>query len=125
MDTPSQVVSNFDQAVTQWMSPVQTVRGSWLNSSHDQLAIGLEPCFRVNFQSARSICGVGLADRTGKSWVACCPGGKRAAISGPTRRPVKPLVTMGELLFQFGSARIASYAATASWAGVPRRVATF
>ncbi len=93
--TPSQAVSNFDHAVTQWMSRVILVCGSALKSAHDHSATGLARTFSVNFQSSIEMRGLGPADSTGKSSVTNWPGGSLLATSRGGCRPPNPRVTMG------------------------------
>jgi hypothetical protein len=60
-------VSSFDHLVTQWMSTVGGSLGSARNSSqlHE---IGWSTAPRIsNAHSVSGVCGVGPADRTGKS----------------------------------------------------------
>ncbi len=75
-DTPSQTVSSFDQRVTQWMSTVTVSRGSAWNSSQVQV-FRPSPSPIENVQSSSRVCGVGPAERTGKSCVSYWPGGMR------------------------------------------------
>src|SRR4051812_36611852 len=96
--TPSQAVLSFDHEVTQWMSRVILVRGSTLNSDQLHALTGRDPTFSVKVQSAGSIRGVGPAVSTGKSSTRGCPGGIRADGSDPDWRPVKPRVTLADLL---------------------------
>src|SRR6516225_724026 len=77
-DTPSHMVSSLDQRVTQWMSVVSVSVGSARNSSHVQLT-GSRPPSIENVHLDSGVCGVGPADRTGKSLVTYCPGGTRSA----------------------------------------------
>jgi hypothetical protein len=93
--TPSQAVSNFDQAVTQCMSRVIFDCGSALNSAQVHSLTGLARSFSVNFQPARSTRGVGPAESTGKSSVRYWPGGSLSATSAEGRRPPNPRVTIG------------------------------
>ena len=95
--TPSQAVLSFDHEVTQWMSRVNLVRGSALNSAQlhalpDEVRLqrespvgGLDPRRRAG-------------RKTGKLSTRCCPGGSRSDSSGPDWRPVKPRVTMVDFL---------------------------
>src|SRR5690349_10718106 len=77
-DTPCQVVSSLDQRVTQWMSLVSVSVGRARNSSQVQLFVSRPPVME-NDQPDSGVCGVGPADRTGKSRVTYCPGGTRPA----------------------------------------------
>ncbi len=82
------MVSSLDQRVTQWMSVVMSSVGSARNSSQVQLFGSLPPWIE-NVQFDSGVCGVGPADRTGKSSVTSWPGGPRP--SGAARRlPWKP-----------------------------------
>src|SRR3954468_24209897 len=96
--TPSQAVLSFDHEVTQWMSRVILVRGRALNSDQFHALTGRDPTFSVKLQSAGSIRGVGPAVSTGKFSTRCCPGGIRSDGSDPDWRPVKPRVTIADLL---------------------------
>src|SRR2546428_396800 len=51
--------------------------------------------------SSSAVCGVGPAERTGKSWVTYWPGGTRAGSTSAARRPRNPRETMGAILFSF------------------------
>ena len=92
--TPSQAVSNFDHAVTQWMSRVIFDCGSALNSAHDHSATGLARTFSVNVQSSVEMRGLGPADSTGKSSVTYWPGGSLLVTSRGGCRPPNPRVTI-------------------------------
>ena len=93
--TPSQAVSNFDHAVTQWMSRVILVCGSALNSAQVHFLTGRGPCLSVNVQSSVRTRGVGPAESTGKPWSRYWPGGMRASVSvGGFRPEEKPRVTI-------------------------------
>src|SRR2546425_1608833 len=60
------------------MSVVSVSVGRARNSSHVQLLVSRPPEIEnVHFDSW--VCGVGPADRTGKSLVTYCPGGTRSA----------------------------------------------
>src|SRR3954463_12294542 len=108
--TPSQAVLSFDHEVTQWMSRVILVRGSALNSHQLHALTGRGPTISVKVQSARSIRGVGPAVSTGKLSTRCCPGGIRSDSSDPDWRPVKPRVTIADLL-RAGAGNVSSGAA--------------
>src|SRR6266516_5876141 len=70
------------------MSVVVVSLGSSWNSSQLQLT-GSAPPSIVKVHSSSGVCGVGPADRTGKSSVRYWPGGTRSG--GPSRRrPVNP-----------------------------------
>src|SRR5206468_12725324 len=96
--TPSQVVSNFDHLVTQWMSPRQVVCGSASNSLQVQAASGFGPSLSVKRHVARSTRGVGPIDSTGKSSVLYWPGGRRAATSFVGGLPENPRVAIKRFL---------------------------
>src|SRR5215472_1882529 len=96
--TPSQAVLSFDHEVTQWMSRVILVRGSALNSDQLHVLTGRGPAFSVKVQSAGSIRGVGPAVSTGNWSTRCCPRGIRSDSSDPNWRPVKPRVTIADVL---------------------------
>src|ERR1700722_20877964 len=72
------------------MSALIVVCGSVLHSSHLQTRSSRPPSCRASFQSATLICGVGPADRIGKSAVTCCPGGTRLPRFGCARVDLKP-----------------------------------
>src|SRR3954470_1231808 len=74
------------------MSFVRVSDGSARNPSHVH-ATGSAPPSIVSFHSSSAVCGVGPAERTGKSSVTYCPGGKRP-LSSPRPRPRKPRETM-------------------------------
>src|SRR5919201_4981100 len=93
-DTPSHIVPNLDHFVTQWMSMVGVSRGSAWNSSHDQRTERpLEPRI-VKSHVASGVRGVGPAERTGKSRVSYCPGGRRPG-GADSRRLWKPRAMNG------------------------------
>src|SRR5215470_11975804 len=48
----------------------------------------------VKSQRSSGVCGVGPADKTGKSLVTYCPGGTRPG-GAPSRRPLKPREKIG------------------------------
>src|SRR3954447_7833639 len=68
-DTPVHVVSNFDHFVTQWMSTVTVSLGSARSCFHVQVAPWPTAPPTEKLHSAGGVCGVGPADRTGKSVV--------------------------------------------------------
>src|SRR5262245_2190913 len=94
MLTPSHAVSNLLHFVTQWMSRVICVTGRRMKSLHDQLLTGRGPACSVKRQSASATCGVGPADRTGKSVVTNCPGGRRPGAAAPRPLPLNPRVVI-------------------------------
>src|SRR5215831_4490707 len=93
-ETPRQIVSSFDHFVTQWMSTVTSSLGSARNSSHVQrLGSSTSPVIDKSHWSS-GVCGVGPAERTGKSGVRYWPGGTRSV--GPSERlPRKPREMIG------------------------------
>ena len=91
-ETPRHSVSSFDQVVTQWMSTTTVVCGSAWNSAHVHFASSDPPSCSASVHAARSTCGVGPADRTGKSLTRCWPGGTRA-LRPSGRRPRNPRET--------------------------------
>ena len=82
-------MSSLDHRVTQWMSTVIVSAGSAWNSVQVQLTGDLPPSME-KVQLASGVCGVGPADRTGKSRVTYWPGGTRPAGSVSSRRRWKP-----------------------------------
>src|SRR5580704_5214796 len=84
------MVSSLDHRVTQWMSTVTVSVGSAWNSCHVQLFDPSEAPSMENVHLASGVCGVGPADRTGKSWVTYWPGGTRPAGSASSWRRWKP-----------------------------------
>jgi hypothetical protein len=75
---PSNVMSNFDQRVTQWMSCVCPVRGNAFNSSQEsETGFSTSP-ETPNVQPARSVDGIEPACNTGHFSVRYWPGGRRA-----------------------------------------------
>ena len=68
-ETPVHVVSSLDHFVTQWMSTVKVCAGSARNSSHDQETGSSTAPWMVRLHSSSGVCGVGPAERTGKSGV--------------------------------------------------------
>jgi hypothetical protein len=100
IEMPSQIVSNLDHFVTQWMSLVVVWRGSAMNSSQVQRALLPSAPRRVKSQALSGVRGVGPAERTGKSRVSYWPGGSRPAVSADCRLPRNPreindIVVMG------------------------------
>src|SRR5579863_7277872 len=87
-ETPSQDVSSFDHRVTQCRSTVIVSVGNSRNDFQSHRFKTLLPSSIVNSQRSREMCGVGPADKTGKSVVRYCPGGSFA--SAALRRPAKP-----------------------------------
>src|SRR6185437_3636020 len=84
-DTPCQAVSSFDHFVTQWMSTVT----SWLGRSRNSAQLHVFCCPlrpTEKLQRSRAVCGVGPADRTGKSSVTYWPGGTLPAFAAGSWR---------------------------------------
>src|SRR5262249_52327277 len=94
-ETPSQSVSSFDHLVTQWMSTVIFSLGSARNSSHVQRCSSSTSPVIVKSHWSSGGCGVGPADRTGKSFVTYWPGGSRPRGASSRRRPLKPREMIG------------------------------
>src|SRR5918998_2267755 len=88
-ETPCQTVSSFDHLVTQWMSAVTSSLGSARSSSHVQRRGSSTSPTIEKSHSSSDLCGVGPAERTGKSLVTYWPGGTRPA-GASWRRPRKP-----------------------------------
>jgi hypothetical protein len=77
----------LDHLVTQWMSVVTVSAGSARISCqvHD---LSTEPArLMENVQFSVDTCGVGPADKTGKSVVTYWPGGTRSGATSSRRRP--------------------------------------
>src|SRR5258708_26966976 len=91
-ETPSQDVPSFDHRVTQCKSAVMVSLGKSRNDFQSQRRKTRVPSSIVNSQRSSATCGVGPADRTGKSVVRYCPGGSFAFSA--LRRPEKPLETI-------------------------------
>src|SRR3954453_21544854 len=89
--TPANQVSNFDQVVTQWMSPRYSEPGSACASSQVQVVGFATLPSTLMLQVSGAIRGVGSAVSTGQSApTSYCPGGRRGSRS--RRRPKKPRV---------------------------------
>src|SRR6266446_58767 len=83
IETPFQVVSNFDHLVTQWMSLVTLSVGNAVKSfQFHRFGWSISPSME-KLHWSRFTRGVGPADRTGKSLTTYWPGGRRpvAAVS--------------------------------------------
>ena len=81
--TPSQVVSSFDQRVTQWMSRVTVTTGRARNSVHERVnGVSTSPKTRKSQRDRSGYSGVRPKWRTGNFSVRTCPGGIRLRISG-------------------------------------------
>src|SRR3954451_16381449 len=88
---PAKNVSNFDQVVTQGMSPWYSERGSACAWSHVQVVGSATLPSTVMLHVSGAIRGVGSAVSTGQSLpTSYCPGGRRGSRS--RRRPKKPRV---------------------------------
>ena len=95
--TPCHTVSSFDHLVTQWMSRVTSSAGSARNSSHVQRRGSSTSPAIVKSHRSSGVCGVGPADKTGKSLVTYCPGGRRPA-GAFSRRPRNPREMIGGII---------------------------
>src|SRR5689334_22237085 len=83
------------------MSRVMRVTGRRTKSAQVQLLTGRGPSCNVKFHCSRLTCGVGPADKTGKSAVRYWPGGSRAgSVSVLLPRPLNPRVAIDFLLFR-------------------------
>lgn len=91
-DTPSQVVPNLDQRVTQCRSTVTVSVGNSRKDFQSHRCKTLLPSSIANFQRSSEMRGVGPADKTGKSVVRYWPGGNFA--SADVRRPENPRETI-------------------------------
>src|SRR3954452_24263157 len=91
-ETPSQDVPSFDHRVTQCRSTVKVSVGKSRNDFQSQLCRTFVPSSITNSQRLSDTCGVGPADKTGKSEVRYCPGG--SFTSAALRRPEKPRETI-------------------------------
>src|SRR5262249_47802193 len=87
-DTPSQDVPSFDHRVTQCRSTVKVSVGKSRNDFQSHRRRTFVPSPIINSQRSSGMCGVGPADKTGKSVVRYCPGG--SVTSEVLRRPEKP-----------------------------------
>src|SRR5262244_338744 len=87
-ETPSQDVPSFDHRVTQCKSAVMVSAGKSRNDFQSHRRKTSVPSSIVNSHSSSEMCGVGPADKTGKSVVRYCPGG--SFTSAARRRPEKP-----------------------------------
>src|SRR5215831_60221 len=97
-ETPCQTVSSFDHLVTQWMSRVISSLGRARNSSQLQPRGSSNSPMIEKSHSSSDVCGVGPAERTGKSRVTYWPGGTRAGSTSAARRPWNPRDTNARLL---------------------------
>src|SRR3954466_11653042 len=87
-ETPCQDVPSFDHRVTQCRSTVKVSVGKSRNDFQSHLRRTVVPSSITNSQRSSDTCGVGPADKTGKSVVRYCPGG--SFTSAALRRPEKP-----------------------------------
>src|SRR3954454_5870946 len=87
-ETPSHDVPSFDHRVTQCRSTVKVSVGKSRNDFQSHLRRTFVPSSITNSQRSSDTCGVGPADKTGKSVVRYCPGG--SFTSAALRRPEKP-----------------------------------
>src|SRR5260221_14262008 len=85
-ETPCQTVSSFDHLVTQWMSRVISSLGRARNSSQLQRRGSPSSPMIEKSHSSSEVCGVGPAEREGKSRGKYWPGGTRAGSATETRR---------------------------------------
>src|SRR6266404_4033205 len=92
-ETPCQTVSSFDHLVTQWMSRVISSLGRARNSSQLQPRGSSNSPLIEKSHSSSEVCGVGPAERTGKSRETYWPGGTRAGSTSAARRPRNPRET--------------------------------
>src|ERR1043166_7207595 len=103
-ETPSQEVPSFDHRVTQCRSTTKVSVGKWRNDLQSHLRSTFVPSSITNSQRSTDTCGVGPADKTGKSVVRYCPGG--SFTSAALRRPEKPreMISIGSYPYR-GSCR--------------------
>src|SRR5438552_16888465 len=87
-ETPSQNVPSFDHRVTQCRSTGKVSVGKSRNDFQSYRRITFVPSSITNSHWSSGMCGVGPADKTGKSVVRYCPGGSLA--SAELRRPKTP-----------------------------------
>src|ERR1700757_4666903 len=87
-ETPSQDVPSFDHRVTQRKSTVTVSLGRLRNDFQSHRCKTFLPSSILNSHWSSGTCGVGPADKTGKSVVRYCPGG--SFTSPALRRPEKP-----------------------------------
>src|SRR5258706_10327144 len=93
-ETPCQTVSSFDHFVTQWMSRVISSLGRARNSSQFHRRGSSKSPTIEKSHSSSDVCGVGPAERTGKSRVTYWPGGTRPVFAYSLRRPRNPRETI-------------------------------
>jgi hypothetical protein len=87
-ETSSQNVPSFDHRVTQCRSTTKVSVGKSRNAFQSHLRRTFVPSSITNSQRSSDTCGVGPADKTGKSVVRYCPAG--SFTSAALRRPEKP-----------------------------------
>src|SRR5204863_1805539 len=87
-ETPSHDVPSFDHRVTQCRSTVKVSVGKSRNDFQSHRPRTFVPSSITHSHCSSGMCGVGPADKTGKSVVRYCPGGSFA--SAALRRPEKP-----------------------------------
>src|ERR1700745_243220 len=87
-ETPSQDVPSFDHRVTQCKSTVTVSLGRLRNDFQSHRCKTFLPSSITNSHFSSGTCGVGPADKTGKSVVRYCPGGSLTSVG--LRRPEKP-----------------------------------
>src|SRR5580698_4356986 len=87
-ETPSQHVPSFDHRVTQCKSTVKVSLGRLRSDFQSHRCKTFLPSSIANSHFSIGTCGVGPADKTGKSVVRCCPGGSFASVW--VCRPEKP-----------------------------------
>src|SRR5947208_14164196 len=87
-ETPSQDVPSFDHRVTQCRSTVKVSVGKSRCEYQSHRRRTFVPSSITNSHWSSRMCGVGPADKTGKSVVRYCPG--RSFTSAALRRRIKP-----------------------------------
>src|ERR1700740_1042819 len=87
-ETPSQDVPSFDHRVTQCKSTVTVSLGRLRNDFQSHRCKTFLPSSITNSHFSSGICGVGPADKIGKSVVRYCPGGSLTSVG--VRRPENP-----------------------------------
>src|SRR6266571_6211240 len=92
-ETPSHDVPSFDHRVTQCRSTVKVSVGKSRNDFQSHRRRTFVPSSITNSHWSSGMCGVGPADKTGKSVVRYCPGG--SFTSPALRRPEKPREIVG------------------------------
>src|ERR1700757_3058346 len=87
-EIPSQDVPSFDHRVTQCKSTVMFSLGRSRNAFQSHRRKTFLPSSITNSHLSSEMCGVGPADKTGKSAVRYCPGGSFTSVG--VRRPENP-----------------------------------